>query len=497
MRTSSLTAQNSASTKLETEAVPLWQVLLLAALAGGMGWGIRGQYGHETGAMIAGLLVGLVLALLLCPSAAPLQAARSVGLCAAAIGFGGAMTYGQTVGLTHNPELVGNWAALGWGMLGLSIKGTLWIGFAGVFLGMGLSGVRYHPGELAMVLGGVLLFMLLGIWALNLPFDPASRSLPRIYFSADWGWYSTAGEELKPRREFWGGFLLALAGLVFYVGCFRKDRLARNMAFWGCLGGLGFPIGQSLQAWHAWNRDLFREGFLAHLDKVINWWNFMEITFGLVLGAVLGLGLWLNRRRIAALDGPSDVTITPAVEFGLLGVHLPLLFLWEFAALAPLDAAGDLGILRSFIPLIGIVGGRYWPYLMALPVVAFPILGKTGAALGFPPSTSMVGAGLFMALPFVVLSFVAMRFSIASARPATRARDCLSPTLLLVTWLYFGLNYAVFGFPWPWQRWTTRTPSAIVFTVCSLALTWAALKSKRPAGRSVNLPAGLADKQRE
>ena len=313
MRTSSLTAQNSALTKLETETVPLWQVLLLAALAGGMGWGIRGQYGHETGAMIAGLLVGLVLVLLLCPSAASLQAARPVGLCAAAIGFGGAMTYGQTVGLTHNPELVGNWAALGWGMLGLSIKGALWIGFAGVFLGMGLSGVRYHPGELAMVLGGLLLFMLLGIWALNLPFDPASRSLPRIYFSADWAWYSTAGEELKPRREFWGGFLLALAGLVFYAGCFRKDRLARNMAFWGCLGGLGFPIGQSLQAWHAWNRDLFREGWLAHLDKVINWWNFMEITFGLVLGAVLGLGLWLNR-RIAALDGPGDVTITPAVE---------------------------------------------------------------------------------------------------------------------------------------------------------------------------------------
>ncbi len=33
--------------------------MMLGAFAGGMGWGIRGQYGHETGAMIAGLLLSL------------------------------------------------------------------------------------------------------------------------------------------------------------------------------------------------------------------------------------------------------------------------------------------------------------------------------------------------------------------------------------------------------------------------------------------------------
>ena len=38
--------------------------MLLVAMAGGLGWGIRGQYGHETGAMIAGVLVGFTLILL-------------------------------------------------------------------------------------------------------------------------------------------------------------------------------------------------------------------------------------------------------------------------------------------------------------------------------------------------------------------------------------------------------------------------------------------------
>ena len=37
--------------------------LVLPAMAGGMGWGIRGQYGHETGAMVPGVLVALTLVL--------------------------------------------------------------------------------------------------------------------------------------------------------------------------------------------------------------------------------------------------------------------------------------------------------------------------------------------------------------------------------------------------------------------------------------------------
>ncbi len=39
----------------------LLRAMALTAVAGGMGWGIRGQYGHETGAMLAGVLVGYTL----------------------------------------------------------------------------------------------------------------------------------------------------------------------------------------------------------------------------------------------------------------------------------------------------------------------------------------------------------------------------------------------------------------------------------------------------
>ncbi len=147
--------------------------ILLTAMAGAMGWGIRGQYGHETGAMIAGVLVSLVLVLLHCPQAASLPAARAVAFGTIAMGIGGSMTYGQTIGLTQNPEVIGNWEAWRWGMLGLGIKGAIWIGFAGLFLGMALGGQRYSGRDVFRLMLGMFVLYAAGWWMLNQPFDPA------------------------------------------------------------------------------------------------------------------------------------------------------------------------------------------------------------------------------------------------------------------------------------------------------------------------------------
>lgn len=147
----------------QSSSTALWQCVLLAGMAGGLAWGIRGQYGHETGAMLSGLLVGSTLTLLLCPRANALAVARAVAWCAVAIGIGGSMTYGQTVGLTQNAPMVGNWAALRWGMLGLAVKGGIWIGFGGLLLGMGLGGIRYRAREMLLVMLGLIGLSLLGM----------------------------------------------------------------------------------------------------------------------------------------------------------------------------------------------------------------------------------------------------------------------------------------------------------------------------------------------
>ena len=447
----------------------------LGALAGGLGWGIRGQYGHETGAMIAGVLVGFTLALLFGSGRTSLGSARVVALFALGISFGGSMTYGQTIGLTQNAVLVGNWAAPRWGLLGLFIKGGLWIGFGGALLGMGLSRQRYRAVELALLLVAMAALLFVGVWAFNRPFDPAHRVLPRIYFSADWYWEPTS--ELKPRPECWGGLLLALAALVAYVQWVRRDRLARNMALVAFVaGGIGFAGGQCVQAFHAWNPDLFHAGLLGQLDPYMNWWNMMEISFGAVFGGLLAGGLWLNRSLISREATADDVTVSATWEGVLVAVYVILVGCAEFSNLTYLELFLEFAFVPAILPAIGILGGRYWPYLFTLPLVALPIAGKTLRELTYhSEGLSRPWAWLVLfVVPLTLASVVALWLA-RQGQAGSSARTVARVGLLFTTWMYFGLNFFFFRFPWPWQEWTGRTPSGIIFTVCALGLTTAAI----------------------
>jgi hypothetical protein len=455
---------------------PVWQPVLFAALAGGMGWGIRGQYGHETGAMIAGLLVSLVLVFLLCPQAALLPAARAVAFGTIAMGIGGSMTYGQTVGLTQIKPLIGNWEAWRWGMLGLGIKGAIWIGFAGLFLGMALGGTRYSWPQILGLMIGMLVLHAVGVWVLNSPYDPANKILPKIYFSASWHWQPDAGPELKPRPEVWGGQLFALVGAWVWAGWIRRDRLARNLALWAMVGGVGFPVGQCLQSFHAWNPEVFKTGIWVTLNPTMNWWNWMETTFGTVMGACLGLGLWLNRRLIGSMSDPADAPLRPVIEWALIGVHVTMLVVSEFTEIRWANALYDPGLIIAFLPMVAVAGGRWWPFLIALPVTLVPIAGKTIRDLVYEGHRIGPAAGwsLYGVLPVVLTTLAALWFA-RQMNNGIGGREFARRALLINAWLYFGLNYALFSFPWPWLKWTSRTPNAITFTVCVLGLTFACL----------------------
>ncbi|HOW67636.1 MAG TPA: hypothetical protein PK256_20345 [Verrucomicrobiota bacterium] len=446
-------------------------VMVLAAMAGGLGGGIRGQYGHETGAMIAGALVGLTLVLLLGRDLSSLTAARAVAWCTVAIGFGGSMTYGQTIGLTQDAVLIGQWSAWWWGMLGLAVKGGLWIGFAGVFLGMGLGGILYRPGELLMLVGVMLGMFFLGVWLLNSPFDPDQQVLPALYFSESWRW--KPGGHLHPRREVWGGLLVALITLMVYVHYWRHDRLARNLGGWAIVGGVvGFPLGQCLQSFHAWNVVLFQQGIPGlwnpAWNSLINWWNFMETVFGGVFGAVMGLGLWRNRCGIRQPSPSFEAAFPTGTEWFLIALHVLLLISGEVLDLG----YSEIGLVMGIIPLIGVAGGSRCPFLLIMPVTLIPIALKTAMQLkaGSFPMPSLFIWLVFCGLP-LSLSILAAVGSIRKSRGGAGALSYTRETLLWATWLYFGLNFAVFRFPWPWSPWTARTPNALVFFVCALGLT--------------------------
>jgi hypothetical protein len=447
-----------------------WVAMLFTALAGGMGWGIRGQYGHETGAMLAGLLVALVLVYLFGYHLSSLSAARAVALATVAIGFGGSMTYGQTLGLTQDAPLIGNMAALRWGLLGTFIKGSIWIGYFGLFLGLGLGGKKYTMVEMALALIVAIFLFYLGIYVLNEPFDPASKKLPSIYFSDHWHW--EPGETLKPRREQWGGLLFALGWLIAYTGFIKKDLLARNMVLWGMLaGGLGFSLGQSVQAYHAWNVDWFQMGWLASIEPNINWWNMMEITFGAVFGCVLALGLWCNRHHIATNRFDEPIELGFKTELGLMAIHIFALVTWNFMSFSTFDWFADRALTMGLIPLLAILGGRIWPYFVCLPITALPIAGKTLRQLAYRTDdiSLLFGWFIYFMVPLALVTWFAIKLI---QRPDKKLNGHFFSrrTLIISTIFYFVLNWAFFEFPWPWSDWTARTPSGIIFIICAAGL---------------------------
>ena len=103
----------------------------------------------------------------------------------------------------------------------------------------------------------------------------------------------------------------------------------------------------------------------------------METTFGLVLGFVLGLGLWLNRKLVARGDTGDEAEIPLTAEWTLIVVHAFLLYLWGVKRYEGIDPIADFPLAMGLVPVVCILGGRYWSYMLSLPLLTLPIAGIT------------------------------------------------------------------------------------------------------------------------
>jgi hypothetical protein len=125
----------------------------------------------------------------------------------------------------------------------------------------------------------------------------------------------------------------------------------------------------------------------------------------------------------------------------------------------------------STLPMVAILGGRFWPYLMLLPIVAAPIVGKTLRNLTYESGEVSIGDGWLMIvqLPLGIM-LCGAAWLIWSGIKRQSAKAFAAFGLLLTTLLYFGLNTAFFRYAWPWEEWTGRTPNQIIFSICALSL---------------------------
>jgi hypothetical protein len=227
---------------------------LFVALAVGLGWGIRGDFGHLLGAAYPGAALGLAFAFVtgqrsMLKWMPALAAVSSLG-----IGVGGAMSYGILHGYAKSDTLP-NYA---FGYFTLFCQGASWGVFGCAAIGLLLEKKQLRLAEWGRLLGSVFLggFILyyVAVQMLDFHVNPPRSN-------------SSIGHT--------GAALTLFAWLIL-----NKKHLALRAAFFGYTGfGVGMFFGRFL-------------GNAAYLLPFqINCWNIMEVSAGFFGGLIFTLGM--------------------------------------------------------------------------------------------------------------------------------------------------------------------------------------------------------------
>lgn len=328
------------------------RLITLAALSMSVGWGLRGDYGHEAGAMMPGALFGLAVCLAAGRKDWLERAPTLAAICAIGWAFGGQMSYGIVIGYTASSTF----ANVAYGYAGLFLIGALWGAVGAGLLGLGLT---LRRSEIDAVVGPLLAVYLgwkLLEWtglearldALWNPYDTdwiaaAAAFLialgygmlaPKARKACEWiavlaaGWWIGFGlltvalhlRMTPPRSDNWAGCVGLCAALILYLWRAQHRAALYLLAIGALAGGAGFAVGDFIQMLGraSWG-PIGRFGALQGLD----YWKWMEQFFGLLMGAGVALGL----SRIVSLhlapaeeDEHNGRSGNAAVLFLLLGI---------------------------------------------------------------------------------------------------------------------------------------------------------------------------------
>jgi hypothetical protein len=396
---------------LRTDARSYWPAgVALSALAMSVGWGVRGDYGHEAGAMIPGALLGLSICI---ASGRPSWWRRGTIMAACgAIGwaFGGQMSYGRITGYTASLSL----PDVAYGYASLFVVGGLWAGIGAAVLALSVTQPRSYlerfAGPLvvmwllwvAMDFSGLTKWMV-DTWYLN--DTDWFRALPALVVAGAcgaifprWrpacaliallalGWLAgyillTALLGLHmtpPRSDNWSGCIGLFVTLLVYLHR-RRDRVAFTLALWGLLaGGVGFAVGDFVNM-----LGRAQWGPIGHYKALqgLDYWKWMEQLFGLIMGLAVG---WVFLRRVRSeLEAPEED------EQGRNSNTVALLFLLVVMMWSNLFKNVRNWARRDHIPdgLFGIGAGWWflWVGLILSAVVVIAIARHRRNALALAP----------------------------------------------------------------------------------------------------------------
>lgn len=286
---------------------------ILAALGHSIGWGIRGNFGHETGAMIAGVL-GTMGAVLMTDRRDWHRRAAVFGvLGAVGWSFGGSISYMQVVAYTHS----GHWPSQLYGFAALFVIGFCWGAPGGTGVGIAASWRADRIVDLLKLMTAVFAAWFVQGWIV-LPRLAESLGRERYrelthWYDTDWiaasvalivlalwsipkshrnaatrlGWCMALGwwagflilvhamgmRMTPPRGDNWAGCVGMVVGIFFWATR-ENDRLVRATTLaCGLVGGLSFSVAPVLKLSIA---------EATGLDT--NWHSVMEQLTGLMNG---------------------------------------------------------------------------------------------------------------------------------------------------------------------------------------------------------------------
>ena len=339
--------------------------IIFTGLLLGLGWAIRGHFGHEWGATWAGAMGGLAL-LVAAKRKDWWNHAPVLGLLAG-IGWavGGMMSYGLVVGYCRGPEF-GN-VAYGYAML--AVIGGLYGCIGGGLFGLGLAS---HP-EKRPNWAGLLAEMVAGAWI----------SWGFLVYQMEW--FMT-----PPRSELWAACLGAAAALLWYL--YRNQYFnAFRVAMYAALGaGVGFSFGNFIQT-------IGTASGLAY-----NWWNIMEFTLGFCGGASMAFAVltssWPDKGK-ASPNG--NITALVALFFAIPLTNFVAAFSTD--KLSRLATTVEAANPDAFMQIQRILGGMFMLLFTLLAFLLWP--DKKTQEKGMPAST--IPMLLFaLSLFYILFSFV-------------------------------------------------------------------------------------------
>ena len=308
--------------------------VLFVALAMSVGWGFRGNYGHEYGAMVPGALVAIAVCLI---SGREDWYRRIIyfGLFGAvAWAFGGQMSYGIIIGYTKSADLL----TVFYGFGALFLIGLIWGGIGAAILGLVVILERIKLTEMIFPF-----LMIFGVWSVVNIFllSKYGDTEPSVFYYYDTDIIAavlalaalliTIGIQRKvthavslalhitigwlagiflfvtildwhlspPRSDNWAGALGVFIGLIIFLMRNKYWAALYASLFVALFSGIGFSTGQLFQV-------------LGDTTGIrIDWWKIMEQSFGLIMG--LGVGLAFSYLRFFTSEINEE---EPAFDWG-------------------------------------------------------------------------------------------------------------------------------------------------------------------------------------